>query len=164
MLSGETARGAYPIEAVRTMARIALQVETEYPHEHLRYRRMSQSARTVEASIAEGAVQMAEELGLRFIVTGTTTGNTARHIASFRPRASIVAMTAIPDVARRMALVWGVEALVVDAYKYFETLIDIVEARMLRENLAGPSETIVVTSGMPVGEGGTNVLKIHKLP
>jgi pyruvate kinase len=164
MLSGETARGAYPIEAVRVMATIALEVEREYPHEVLRYRRVSMSGQSVETSIAEGAAQMAEELGLRFIVTGTTTGNTARHISSFRPRAHVVAMTPIPEVARRMALVWGVEALVVEPYKYFETLIDIVEARMLRENIAGGSETIVITSGMPVGEGGTNVLKIHKLP
>ena len=107
---------------------------------------------------------MAEELGLRFIVTGTTTGNTARAISSFRPRARIVAMTPIPEVARRMALVWGVDALVVEPYKYFESLIDIVEARMLRENLCERAEVIVITSGMPVGEGGTNVLKIHALP
>jgi len=164
MLSGETARGAYPVEAVRMMATIAAQVETQYPHEHLRYRRFSNATRTIESSIAEGAAQMAEELNLRFIVTGTTTGNTARHIASFRPRARVVAMTPIPEVARRMSLVWGVEALVVEAYKYFETLIDIVEARMLRENVADAGETIVITSGMPVGEGGTNVLKIHQLP
>jgi pyruvate kinase len=164
MLSGETARGAYPIEAVRTMATIARESERDYPHDILRYRRMSQATRSIESSIAEGAAQMAEELDLRYIVTGTTTGNTARHISSFRPRANIVAMTPIAQVARRMALVWGVEALVVEPYKYFETLIDIVEARMLRENLAGNGETIVVTSGMPVGEGGTNVIKIHKLP
>ncbi len=164
MLSGETARGAYPVEAVRVMATIARQVETNYPHEHLRYRRISHAERNIETSIAEGAGAMAEELGLRFIVTGTTTGNTARHISSFRPRARIVAMTPIPEVARRMALVWGVDALVVEPYKYFESLIDIVEARMLRENLCERAEVIVITSGMPVGEGGTNVLKIHALP
>ena len=164
MLSGETARGAYPVEAVRTMATIARQVETNYPHEVLRYRRVSTATQSIESSIAEGAAAMAEELGLRFIVTGTTTGNTARHISSFRPRAAIVAMTPIPEVARRMALIWGVDALVVEPYRYFETLIDIVEARMLRENLAERSEVIVITSGMPVGEGGTNVLKIHALP
>jgi pyruvate kinase len=164
MLSGETARGAYPIEALTVMATIARQVEQNYPHEVLRYRRVSTAAPSIESSIAEGAAAMAEELNLRFIVTGTTTGNTARAISSFRPRAHIVAMTPIPAVARRMALVWGVEALVVEPYKYFETLIDIVEARMLRENLAESSEIIVITSGMPVGEGGTNVLKIHALP
>jgi pyruvate kinase len=164
MLSGETARGAYPIEAVRTMSLIAREVERDYPHEHLRARRYAGAAHTMEASIALGAGRIAEDLGLEFIVTGTTTGNTARHVSSFRPRARIVAMTQVPAVARRMALVWGVEALVVEPYKYFETLIDIVEARMLRERLSNHGETIVITSGMPVGAGGTNVLKIHKLP
>jgi pyruvate kinase len=164
MLSGETARGAYPIEAVQTMTLIAREVERDYPHEHLRIRRFADAPRSIETSIAEGAGVMAEELELNFIVTGTTTGNTARHIASFRPRARIVAMTAVPEVARRMSLVWGVEALVVEPYKYFETLIDIVEARMLREGLSESGETIAITSGMPVGAGGTNVLKIHKLP
>ena len=164
MLSGETARGAYPIEAVRTMARIAREVEREYPHEHLRERRFAGTKRSTGTSIAKGAGVMAEELNLNFIVVGTTTGNTARHISSFRPRARIVAMTGIPAIARRMALIWGVEALVVEPYKYFETLIDIVEARMLRERLCESGETIAITSGMPVGGGGTNVLKIHRLP
>ncbi len=164
MLSGETARGAYPVEAVHTMATIAREIEREYPHEELRGRRMEIAVRSVETSIAEGAAQMAEELGLTFIVTGTTTGNTARHISSFRPRARIVAMTPIVEVARRLSLIWGVEALVVEAYRYFETLIDVVEARMLRENLAESGEIIAITSGMPVGAGGTNVLKIHRLP
>jgi pyruvate kinase len=164
MLSGETARGAYPVEAVRTMATIAREVELRYPHEDLRSRRMEIAVRSIETSIAEGAAQMAEELALTFIVTGTTTGNTARHISSFRPRARIIAMTPIVEVARRLALIWGVEALVVEAYRYFETLIDVVEARMLRENLADSGEIIAITSGMPVGEGGTNVLKIHRLP
>ncbi len=164
MLSGETARGAYPIEAVRTMALIAREIEADYPHEVLRYRRMAHVNRSIETTIAEGAAQMGEELDLSYIVSGTTTGNTARHISSFRPRARIIAMTPIAEVARRMSLVWGVEAIVVETYKYFETLIDIVEARMQRENLAHPGDTIAVTSGIPVGEGGTNILKIHQLP
>jgi pyruvate kinase len=164
MLSGETARGGYPVETVRVMATIARQVETAYPHEDLRERRMSQTLRSIETSIAESAAQMAEELGLDTIVSGTSTGNTARYIASFRPRARILAMTQIPEVARRLALVWGVDALVVEPYRYFETLIDIVEARMLRENLGKSGDTIAITSGMPVGAGGTNVIKIHKLP
>ncbi len=164
MLSGETARGEYPVETVRVMATIARQAETAYPHEKLRDRRITNSKTLIETSIAEAAGRMSEDLGLAMIVTGTSTGNTARYISSFRPRARIVAMTQIPEVARRMALVWGVEALVVESYRYFETLIDIVEARMLRENLARSGDTIVITSGMPVGEGGTNVIKIHTLP
>ncbi len=164
MLSGETARGAYPVAAVRTMATIATQVETQYPHDVLRYRRIAHVGRSIETTIAEGAAQMAEALELEFIVTGTSTGNTARLISSFRPRARIIAMTPLPEVAHRMMLIWGVETVIVEPYRYFETLIDIVEARMLREGLAASGSTIAITSGMPVGEGGTNVIKLHALP
>jgi len=164
MLSGETARGMYPIDAVRVMATIALQVESQYPHDELWARRIGSSPVTAETSIAGAAARVTEELSLNVIVTGTTTGNTARHIASFRPRARVVAMTPVAEVARRLSLTWGVDALVVEKYRYFETLIDIVEARMLREKLAKSGEMIAITSGMPVGEGGTNVLKLHTLP
>jgi len=163
MLSGETARGAYPVAALRTMATIATQVETQYPHDVLRYRRMAHVGRSVETTIAEGAASMAEALELEFIVTGTSTGNTPRLISSFRPRARIVAMTPLFEVGHRMTLVWGVETLIVEPYRYFETLIDIVEARMLREGLGKSGTTIAITSGMPVGEGGTNVIKLHTL-
>ena len=72
-------------------------------------------------------------------------------------------MTPHPEVARPLALTWGVEALVIEAYRNFETAIEVFEAHTLRENLAKGGETIAITSGMPVGEGGTNVLKIHTL-
>jgi pyruvate kinase len=170
MLSGETARGAYPLEAVRTMARIATQVEEAYPHLEMRARRLTSEAAVTETdadigmSIAEAAVRSADSLGLRLIVSGTTTGNTARYVSSFRPRAKIVALTPIAEVARQMAMVWGVESSVVQTYRYIETLIEIAEARIVAEGHAAPGETIAITSGMPVGAGGTNVLKVHRLP
>ncbi|GAC1597667.1 MAG: pyruvate kinase [Candidatus Velthaea sp.] len=169
MLSGETARGAYPLEAVKVMATIAREVEARYPYREARKRRAVGSTgidteEGIGTSIAEAAVRSAENLGLDLVVTGTTTGNTARHISSFRPKARIVAITPLVEVARRMALVWGVESLVVQTYRYIETLIEIAEQRVIAEGLASPGETIAITSGMPVGAGGTNVLKIHRLP
>jgi pyruvate kinase len=169
MLSGETARGAYPLEAVRVMATIAIQVEAKYPFKEIRRRRSTdyggiETDEDIGMSIAEAAVGAADGLGLRLVVSGTTTGNTARHISSFRPRAKIVALTPLEEVARRMAVVWGVEASVVQTYRYIETLIEIAEARVVAEGHAAPGETIAITSGMPVGAGGTNVLKIHRLP
>ncbi|MGH7708368.1 MAG: pyruvate kinase [Vulcanimicrobiaceae bacterium] len=164
MLSAETARGEFPLEAVRVMATIAAQVELSYPHDAMFARRIGPSDRTVETSIAEAAARATDELAVQLIVTGTTTGNTARHVASFRPRARVLAMTPRIDVARRLALVWGVESLVVQPYKYFETLIDVVESRLIGEHLASSGDRVAITSGMPVGEGGTNVMKIHTLP
>ncbi len=169
MLSGETARGAYPLEAVRVMATIAQQVESRYPFKEIRRRRASdyghiETDEDIGHAIAQAAVGSADALGLRLIVTGTTTGNTARHISSFRPRARIVALTPLDTVARRMAVVWGVESSVVQSYRYIETLIEIAEARVIADGYAAPGETVAITSGMPVGAGGTNVLKIHRLP
>lgn len=168
MLSGETARGDYPVEAVRTMATIAAEVERQFPFSDLRRRRVTDSIAgdndDIGSSIAEAAARSAERLDLNLIVTGTSTGNTARYISAFRPHAMIVALTPLVDVARQMTLMWGVESLIVQPYRYFETLIEIAEARVIAEGLAKSDETIVITSGMPVGAGGTNVLKIHRLP
>jgi len=177
MLSGETARGAHPLAAVKVMATIAREIEARYPHREAYEKRRARNNRRetdrtgrretdeeIGTSIAQAAARSAENLGLDLIVTGTTTGNTARHISSFRPKARIVAITPLVEVARRMALVWGVESLVVQSYRYIETLIEIAEQRVISEGLASPGETIAITSGMPVGAGGTNVLKIHRLP
>jgi pyruvate kinase len=163
MLSGETARGAYPTEAVRVMSDIALEVEREYPHEVLQLRRMEGAGRAIATSIAEAASRSSAELALEYVVTGTTTGNAAHHISAFRPRARIVALTPEPRVARRLALLWGVESLLIERYSSIDVLLHITEQRMLSEGLVKSGDCIAFTTGMPVGAGGTNLLKIHQI-
>jgi pyruvate kinase len=163
MLSGETARGAFPVEAVRTMAEIAREVEKEYPHSTLRDRRLAGVDPTIATSIAEAATRASDELGIRLIVTGTTTGNTAHHIAAFRPRARIVALTPTGDVARRLALVWGTDALLIDRYNSIDVLLYMTEQRLTQTGFAKPKDLIAFTTGMPIGAGGTNLLKIHEI-
>ncbi len=167
MLSGETARGAYPLETVRVMATIASEVERHYPYTATR--RMSDEAADIAGdpiatSIAEAAVRIAHRLALDVIVTPTSTGNTARYVSAYRPRARIVGMTPFATVARRMALSWGVESLVVPPYPDIDALIAAAEERVVAEGIARAGETIVITSGMPVGTGGTNLLRVHRLP
>ncbi len=164
MLSGETARGAYPTEAVRTMAQIAREVELYYPHAALRDRRLENFAPTIASSIAEAATRASAELQIPYIVTGTTTGNTAHHLAAFRPQARIVALTPDPHVARRLALLWGTESLLIDPYSSIEVLLYVTERRMVQEGLVHSGDLIAFITGMPVGSGGTNVLKIHQIP
>jgi pyruvate kinase len=164
MLSAETALGAYPTEAVRTMAKIAREVEQHYPHASLRDRRLENFEPTIASSIAEAATRASAELRIPYIVTGTTTGNTAHHIAAFRPQARIVALTPDPRVARRLALLWGTESLLIDPYASIEVLLYMTERHMVREGLVHSGELIAFTTGMPVGSGGTNVLKIHQIP
>jgi pyruvate kinase len=164
MLSGETARGAYPIEAVRVMADIAREVEQVYPHEVLQLRRMEGIDISIATSIAEAATRASSELNLPYIVTGTTTGNAAHHISAFRPRARIVALTPMVEVARRLSLLWGVEAIMIERYSSIDVLLHITEQRMLVEGLVSSGDCVAFTTGMPVGSGGTNLLKIHQIP
>ncbi|MBV9333075.1 MAG: pyruvate kinase [Candidatus Eremiobacteraeota bacterium] len=164
MLSTETALGAYPTEAVRTMAEIAREVEQYYPHASLRDRRLENIEPTIASSIAEAATRASTELHIPYIVTGTTTGNTAHHIAAFRPRARIVALTPEPRVARRLALLWGTESLLIDQYASIDVLLYMTERQMVHEGLVRSGDLIAFTTGMPVGSGGTNVLKIHQIP
>ena len=164
MLSGETARGAYPIEAVRVMAEIAREVEKQYPHEILQLRRLEGATRDVATSIAEAATRASAELDIPYIVTGTTTGNAAHHISAFRPKARVIALTPEPHVACRLALLWGVESILIEHYRSIDVLLHITEQRMVAEGLVAHGESIAFTTGMPVGAGGTNLLKIHRIP
>lgn len=163
MLSGETARGQYPIEAVRVMAEIAREVEKQYPHEVLQLRRLEGATRSIATSIAEAATRSSAELNLQYIVTGTTTGNAAHHISAFRPKAHIIALTPVPEVARRLALLWGIESILIERYSSIDVLLHIMEQRMLAEGLADRGDCVAFTTGMPVGGGGTNLLKIHEI-
>lgn len=163
MLSGETAIGKYPTEAVRTMAEIAREAERAYPHATLRDRRLEDAQPTVAASIAEAATRASAELRIPYIVTGTTTGSTAHHIAAFRPQARIVALTPDPAVARRLALLWGTESLLIDSYNSIDVLLYMTQREMLRAGLVTAGDLIAFTTGIPVGAGGTNVLKIHQI-
>jgi pyruvate kinase len=164
MLSGETALGSYPTEAVRTMAEIAREVERHYPHALLRDRRLENMEPTIASSIAEAATRASAELKTPYIVTGTTTGNTAHHIAAFRPQARIVALTPERDVARRLALLWGTESLLIESYSSIDVLLYMTERHMVAAGLVSSGDLIAFTTGMPVGSGGTNVLKIHQIP
>lgn len=164
MLSAETALGAYPTEAVRTMGEIAREVERYYPHASLRDRRLENIEPTIASSLAEAATRASAELKIPYIVTGTTTGNTAHQIAAFRPQARIVALTPEPRVARRLALIWGTESLLIDAYSSFDILLYLTEREMVHQGLVRSGDLIAFTTGMPVGSGGTNVLKIHQIP
>lgn len=163
MLSGETAQGAFPTEAVRVMAEIAREVEKSYPHASLQARHLEDIKPDVASSIAEAATRSSDELALPYIVTGTTTGNAAHHISAFRPRARIIALTPVVEVSRRLALIWGVDALLIENYSSIDVLLHITEQRLRAEGLAKEGDYVAFTTGMPVGAGGTNLLKIHRI-
>lgn len=159
MLSGETASGAHPIEAVRWMARIAEEAERHFDHE-LRLREIGHADRVEHTmAVAYGAAQLAAILHPAAILSTTTSGQTARLVSSFRPEAPVWCGAWVPRVARRMALVWGVTALVQPKETNTDQLVDRLIAEFRDRGMLREGDTVVVTAGVPAGEPGhTNLI------
>ncbi|KAF1086404.1 Pyruvate kinase [Sporotomaculum syntrophicum] len=162
MLSGETAAGKYPVEAVETMARIAIRAESSIKYDDLmkNYRRLH--CKTVTDAISHATVATAQDLGAAAIITSTETGYTAQMVSKYRPQAPIIAVTTQRTVLRKMALVWGVEPLLVGCSEDTDSMIDAAVDASLAAGLIKAGDLIVITAGVPVGvHGTTNLLKVH---
>ena len=163
MLSGETASGAHPIEAVRTMARIIEEIEKSayYKAEH----EVPGIQLAVSANaIAHAAFSAAKAMKLRTIVAVSDSGGAARLLSEYRPEANIVVLTTDEVSFRRLALVWGVTPVLIGPSATTDELVDRVEATLIERNLALPGENVLITMAVPVGSGlQTNVLKIHQI-
>jgi pyruvate kinase len=163
MLSGETASGVHPVEAVRTMARIIDEIEKSAYYKANVEIPDIQIAHSTNA-IAHAAYTAAKVMKLRTIVSVSDSGGASRLISEYRPEANIVALTTDEVAYRRLALVWGVTPVLIGPSATTEELIDRVEATLIERNLALPGENVLITMAVPVGSGGqTNVLKIHQI-
>ncbi len=162
MLSGETAAGKYPVEAVETMARIAARAESSIKYGDLlnSYRRLH--CKTVTDAISHATVATAQDLGAAAIITSTETGYTAQMVSKYRPQAPIIAVTTQKTVLRKMALVWGVEPLLVGQSEDTDSMIAAAVDASLTAGLIKAGDLIIITAGVPVGvHGTTNLIKVH---
>ena len=161
MLSAESASGQYPREAVATMNRIAAAVESEGIYPSIIEAQRPAPEQTGADAIAEATRDVAETLGLKVICAWTSSGATGLRIARERPRSSILALTPIEEVARRLALVWGVHPIVTDDARDERDMAERACRHAYIEGFAGPGERIIVVAGVPFGTpGGTNNLRI----
>ncbi len=161
MLSAESASGQYPREAVATMNRIAAAVELEGIYPSIIEAQRPAPEQTGADAIAEATRDVAETLGLKVICAWTSSGATGLRIARERPRSSILALTPIEEVARRLALVWGVHPIVTDDARDERDMAERACRHAYIEGFAGPGERIIVVAGVPFGTpGGTNNLRI----
>jgi len=159
MLSGETAAGHYPIEAVQTMEKVATMAEEHLDCEEWLRRA---EAGTPSEAIARATVEIGIELGAAALITSTMSGHTARMVARYRPCMPILAATPDPVVYRRMALVWGVTPLLVPEYASTDEMIENTTRAARNTGLVKPGDRVVITAGIPAGgEGRTNMLKVH---
>jgi pyruvate kinase len=156
MLSNETAVGNYPIEAVETMARIALETEKEKLS-----RRWEDNKRSIPNAISEAVGNIAEQLGAAAIIPFTKTGATARSVSKFRPSKPILAVTPHVDVARRLQLVWGVQPMLLldlpNVNDNFQAAIEMAQ----RTKLLHEGDLVVITSGTQGVAGSTDLVKVE---
>ena len=164
MLSGETAAGKYPIDAVRTMANIAEYTERSVNYVEL-FRAGAYSRNlTVVNAISHAAVMTAHELGAAAILTVTLTGATARNIAKYRPSCPIIACTVSPCVVRRLKLVWGVKPMLMDKQNETAALFAKAAELGVREAGLANGDIVVIAAGVPLGAvGATNMIKVHEI-
>jgi pyruvate kinase len=159
MLSAESAVGKHPVSAVETLGRVAKAAESTLS---------GRPEPPVEGNqttwVAYSAVTLAGALNARAIVTPTTTGLTARQVARFRPGVPILAIVPTVNVARRLALTWGVTPLVAEMPHDTDGLIRSALRAVAESGAAEEGDTLILTTGVPVGRAGsTNLVRVHKL-
>ena len=160
MLSGETAAGHYPEEAVRTMVSIATQAESSVDY-HLAARRVPTGS-TITDAISHASHSIADELQAAAIITPTTSGFTARMVAKYRSRSLVIATTRDPGVQRKLNLVWGVKSILVPFTLGTDEMIHEAVATAQSAGWIKAGDLVVVTAGVPAGsQGSTNLIKVH---
>lgn len=161
MLSGETAAGRYPVEAVRTMSLIAKRTEESLDYNNiLKSKKLNQV--NVTNAISHATCTTAIDLKASAIVTSTSSGHTARMVSKFRPQAPIVAATDCQKAMRRLALSWGVYPVLTKTTTSTDEVIDNSIKTALEAGYIKNGELVVITAGVPVGVvGTTNLIKVH---
>ncbi|MEH7379683.1 pyruvate kinase [Bacillus sp. JJ1533] len=162
MLSGETAAGSYPVEAVQTMHNIASRAEDALVHREILSQRSRISGISITDAIGQSVAHTALNLDASAIVTPTESGHTARMISKYRPKAPIIAVTANESTTRKLSLVWGVYPQTGNVAKSTDEMLDNSVDVALNTGIIKPGDLVVITAGVPVGEcGTTNIMKIH---
>jgi len=160
MLSGETAAGEFPVEAVQTMVRIALEAERSFPPRERRRSRVESDSH----AISHAACYIAESIDVQAIAAFTRTGFSARIVSKDRPRVPIYAFVPDERIARRLALDWAVRPCILDFGKSTDELVASVDEELVRMQAARRGEAVVLVGGTPLGvQGRTNFLKIMRV-
>jgi pyruvate kinase len=164
MLSGETASGKYPPEAVSMMARIVVEAEADIRRVTTTARRRDPRELTIPEAICESVAHVAQELNMRGIAVFTASGNTARLISKFRPRAEVYAFSHVPEVCNRLNLYWGVRPVPIPALRSVEAMIDAAEAELRRTKVANTDDVVAIVAGTRmVTAGSTNFIRLHRI-
>ena len=163
MLSGETANGDYPVEAVQTMNKIAQRIESSLHYKKIFVNQGFAHLQNTTDAIAHATVQLAYELDASAIITPTETGYTTRVVSKYRPKAVIVAYAANERTARHLNLRWGVYAV---KGQFWDNVNDMTNAATMaaqRYNSVKSGDVTIITSGITTGKGNTNSIRVYTM-
>ena len=161
MLSGETASGDYPVEAVKMMNLIALKTETALNTEEI-LTKLGYSQTTTTNAISHATVQISLELDAKGIITATESGFTAQMVSRYRPKAQIVAISPHEKTIRKLQLVWGVTAILGTSRSDTDQMTQESIQLSLNHGLIQEGDLVVLTAGVPIGTTGTtNMIQVH---
>ena len=161
MLSGETAAGKYPVEAVKVMASIAKRIEESLDYDGI-LRKKGLSNSNVTDAISYATCTTAKSLNASGIVTSTSSGHTARMVSKFRPKTPIIAATPNEKTSRQLSLSWGVYTVNCEQAGNTDDLIDNSIEASKKQGYINEGELVVITAGVPTGVSGTtNLIKVH---
>jgi pyruvate kinase len=164
MLSAESAVGRHPQSAVAIMDRIIRAVENDNEYWHSLPRDMTPPQATTADAIALSARHIADVIGCSAVVAFTATGSTAIRVARERPRCGVVGLTPILETARRLTLVWGVRARVVEDVTNVEDMVAKADEAVRALGVAGPDDRVAIIAGIPFGRAGkTNMIRVLRL-
>lgn len=162
MLSGETASGNYPVEAVETMARIAVRTEQELGYGNILTQKGINLKATMTDAVSHAAVQLAHELEAAAIITATESGFTARMISKYRPQAPIVAATSSEKIVRLTQLLWGVYPVKGKKSSNSDEIVSNSIHAARTSQLIKDGDLVVITGGVPTGiSGTTNMIRVQ---
>ena len=161
MLSGESAAGKYPVEAVETMARIAERTEQDIDYNGRMLRDTSRNLEDVTTAISYATCTTAMHLGAEAIITVTMSGFTAGMISRYKPGSRIIGCSVNPRVCRQMALLWGVTPMLMTKEDNTEDLFEETVMLAKRQGLIHDNNRVVLTAGIPLGvSGSTNMIRV----
>jgi pyruvate kinase len=161
MLSGESAMGKYPVEAVAMMARIVSEAERSIKEDSLNAPRLRRRHLSIAETICESAAYAADDLDLRGIALFTESGTTARQLSKYHPTAPIFALSPVDVTINRLNLLWGTTPIRCPKVNSTEALVDVAENLLEQSGYVRPHEVIAIVAGTRTKSGSTNFLRLH---
>ena len=161
MLSGETSVGAWPVQAVRTMSRIISATED---HGLERIHPLGTRPHTTGGAVTWAAVEVGELLGVKYLVTFTQSGDSAKRLSRLRSRLPMLAFTPIEATRSQLALVWGIETFIVPMARHTDQMALEVDKELLESGRCEEGDRVIIVAGSPPGiPGSTNALRVHRI-